>query len=216
MGASPRSAPAITPRPRGRPRDQDSADTRQRILGEAMLLFARHGYEATTNRALAETCGLTSPALYHYFASKAELYAAVYETVFDRVFSAFEDAIIGHDTLVSQYAAVLDAAAALNREDPTLAAFVVGVAGDAQRDPELTELLKPLRRRNTSFFRRLVACAAARGEIRPEVDLRAVEDLLNAVVSGLARLSAVTGDAQRHAAAVDALQRFFAGTLLTT
>ena len=42
------------------------------------------------------------------------------------------------------------------------------------------------------------------------------EDLLNAVVSGLARLSAITGDARRHAAAVDALQRFFAGTLLTT
>ena len=46
--------------------------------------------------------------------------------------------------------------------------------------------------------------------------MRAVEDLLNAVVSGLARLSAITGDARRHAAAVDALQRFFAGTLIVT
>ena len=44
--------------------------------------------------------------------------------------------------------------------------------------------------------------------------MRAVEDLLNAVVIGLARLSALTGDARRHAAAVDALQRLFAGTLL--
>ena len=44
--------------------------------------------------------------------------------------------------------------------------------------------------------------------------MRAVEDLLNAVVIGLARLSAVTGDFRRHAAAVDALQRVFAGTLL--
>ena len=64
--------------------------------------------------------------------------------------------------------------------------------------------------------RRLVAAAAARGELDPDVDVRAVEYLLNAVVSGLSRLSAITGDARRHAAAVDALQRFFAGTLIVT
>ena len=64
------------------------------------------------------------------------------------------------------------------------------------------------------FFRRLVAAAAERGELAPDVDVRAVEDLLNAVVIGLARLSALTGDARRHAAAVEALQRLFAGTLL--
>ena len=134
--------------------------------------------------------------------------------MFDRVFSEFEQAIVGHQTLVAQYAAVLDAAARLNRADPTLPAFVVGVAGDAQRHPELEQMLRPLRRRNNGFFHRLVAAAADRGELSPDVDLRAVEDLLNAVVSGLARLSAVTGDARRHAAAVDALQRFLSGTLL--
>jgi AcrR family transcriptional regulator len=202
-------------RQRGRPRDQDSAETRSRILAAAVELFARDGYEATTNRSIAEACGLTSAAIYHYFASKAELYAAVYEEVFDRVFSEFEKAIVDRTTLVEQYAAVLDAAARLNRADPTLPAFVVGVAGDAQRHPELKQMLRPLRRRNNVFFQRLVAAAAERGELSPDVDLRAVEDLLNAVVSGLARLSAITGDARRHAAAVDALQRIFAGTLLT-
>ena len=104
----------------------------------------------------------------------------------------------------------------MNRDDPTAPAFVVGVAGDAQRHPELTRLIRPLQRRNNLFFRRLVGAAAARGELDPAVDVRAVEDLLNAVVSGLARLSAITGDARRHAAAVDALQRFFAGTLIVT
>jgi hypothetical protein len=64
------------------------------------------------------------------------------------------------------------------------------------------------------FFRRLVAAAAERGELSPDVDVRAVEDLLNAVVSGSPGCPAITGDARRHAAAVDALQRFFAGTLL--
>ncbi len=180
-----------------------------------MLAFARDGYEGTTNRALAEACGLTSPALYHYFPSKAELYAAVYEAVYDRVFSAFDVAIRDHDTLSGQFVAVLDAISVFNRnEDPTLAAFVVGAAGETQRHPELKDLLKPMRRRNTDFFRRLVACAAARGELPPDVDLRAVGDLLNAVATGLVRLAAVTGDARRHASAVDVLQRVLDGTLL--
>ena len=84
----------------------------------------------------------------------------MYEVVFDKVFTAFEEAIADHNTLVSQYAAVLDAAAMLNREDPLVPAFVIGVAGDAERNPELKQLLRPLRRRNNEFFRRLVAEAA--------------------------------------------------------
>ncbi len=201
-------------RPRGRPRDQDSAATRQRLLCEARQLFARSGYDATSNRAIATAADMTNGAIYHYFPSKAELYAAVYEEVFDRVFTEFEMAVVDQGTLVAQYAAVLDAADRLNREDPVLAAFVVGVASDAQRHPELAHLLRPLYRRNVRFFRNLVAAAAERGELHPDVDQRAVEDLLNAVVSGLARLSAITGDARRHAAAVDALRQFLAGTLL--
>ena len=181
-----------------------------------MHLFAQRGYDGTTNRAIAESCELTGAALYHYFDSKAELYAAVYEAVFARVFDELERAVAGQSNLVAQYAALLNATDRLNRDDPTGPAFVVGVAGDAQRHPELTGLIRPLQRRNNLFFRRLVAAASERGELSPEVDVRAVEDLLNAVVSGLSRLSAVTGDARRHAAAVDALQRFFSGTLLVT
>ncbi len=203
-------------RPRGRPRDQDSATTRLRLLDVARTQFAQHGYDATTNRSIAAASGITSGAIYHYFDSKADLYAAVYEEIYDRVFSALEQAIAGHDGLIAQFAAAIDAAAELNVSDPTLPAFDRGVAGEAQRHPELKELLRPLRRRNTMFFRKMVAAAAERGELADDVDLRGVEDLLNAVAFGLARISAVTGDARRHTAAVGALQRFLAGTLVTS
>jgi AcrR family transcriptional regulator len=200
----------------GRPRDVDSAATRSRIIAVARRRFACDGYEPTTNRSIAEASGLSSSAIYHYFPSKAELYAAVFEEVFDRVFDEFEKAIVDHQTLVGQYAAVLDACAVLNREDPSLPAFVVGIAGDAQRHPELEELLHPLQRRNNVFFRRLVKEAYERGELDDDVDLRAVEDLLNAVISGLARLSAVTRDCARHTAAAGVLHQLLAGTLVRT
>jgi AcrR family transcriptional regulator len=77
-----------------------------------MVMFTRDGYESTTNRAIAQASGLTGATIYHYFSSKAELYAAVYEEVLDRVYTVFEKAIVGQPTLVAQYAAVLDATVA--------------------------------------------------------------------------------------------------------
>lgn len=198
----------------GRPTDVDSAETRERLLAAARAAFAANGYDATTNRSIAAAAGITAGAIYHYYPSKTDLYVAVYVEVQQQVFDAFEHAIAQHDTLVGQFSAVLDAAVELNRTDPSLAGFVVGVASEARRHPELRDRIRPLRRRTSTFMRRLVDQAVDRGELAPGVDPQAVEDLLDAVMSGLARFSTSTGDSDRHAAAVGALQRFFAGTLI--
>lgn len=207
------AAPVVN-RPRGRPRDQDSAQTRQRVLDEARRLFTERGYDATTNRAIAQASGVTQSALYHYFDSKAHLYAAVYEETYDRVFDALDAAIADQPTMIEQFAAALVASAEVNVNDPALPAFDRGVTGEALRHPELNELLRPLRRRNQQFFHKMVAAAVERGELAEDVDRRSVEDLLSAVAFGLARISAVTGDAKRSVAAVEALRAFLAGTLV--
>ncbi len=198
----------------GRPPDVASSDTRERLLQVARRSFARHGFEATTNRDIAAATGITTGAIYHYYPSKAELYAAVYEEVQQIVYSAFEAAIVDRHTLGEQFAAVLDTAVEVNREDPSIAAFVVGVATEAQRHPELRELIRQGRSTSAGFLRRLVHSAAARGELADDVSPDALEDLLNAVLSGLARFSDQVGDSSRHAAAVAVLKRFLAGTLL--
>lgn len=184
------------------------------MLEVARRRFARDGFDGTTNRAIAEMADITSGAIYHYFSSKAELYEAVYLQTLDRVYTEFDEAIDGHHRLLDQFSAVLDAAARLNDEDPSLAGFVVSISGETRSHPELAERLQQYRGRNVKFFRRLVAEAAARGELGPDVDPRAVEDLMGAVLAGLARFSAVTGDAKRHRAAIDALKLFFAGALV--
>jgi AcrR family transcriptional regulator len=202
------------PRPLGRPKDGVSAETRSRLLSVSRRAFAHDGFDATTNRSIADRTGITTGAIYHYYASKAELYVAVYDEVQRVVFSAFEEAIAPHSSLLDRFGAVLDTSVALNREDPSLAGFVVGVAGEAQRHPELGELLAPLRSVNADFLHRLVRDAVESGELADGVDPQAVEDLLNAVLSGLARFSNQTADAERHARAVAALKRFLAGDLM--
>ena len=198
----------------GRPPDVDSNATRSRLVAVARQHFARDGYDATTNRAIAEAAGITTGAIYHYFSSKAEMYAAVYVETLDDVYAEFERAVEAAATLLGQFSALLDAAVRLNDQDPFLAGFVIGIAAETQRHPDLAELLRPLRGRNTRWMRRLVTAAVERGELATDVSPRAVEDLLTAVLGGLARFSAVTGDAGRHADAVGVLKRFFAGTLV--
>lgn len=211
------AAPQPTPTPSrrlGRPKDVASAETHERLLDVARGLFARDGFDATTNKRIAAAAGITSGAIYHYYPSKAELYVAVYEQVQTIVYGAFEKAVIGHDTLRDRFGAVLDAAVETNRIDPSIAAFVVGVAGEAQRHPELRALLAPVRAQHHRFLHRLAADAAERGELQPGVSPDAVGDLLTAVLSGLARFSDQTGDARRHADAVAMLRRMIDGTLL--
>jgi AcrR family transcriptional regulator len=73
--------------------------TRGQLIEVATGLFAEHGYEGTSIEAVLEVSGVARGALYHHFASKADLFNAVAEEVF---------AQIAQET----------AAAARGREDP--------------------------------------------------------------------------------------------------
>ena len=200
------------PRKLGRPPATDSAETRERLLRAARLAFADVGYAATTNRELAARAGITTAAIYHYFPSKADLYLAVLEEVDAAVASTFEDATAGLVGLIPRFCAVLDAAVDLNRADPSVAAFVVGVGVEARRHPELAELIHHRPGRSTMFVHRLVTEARDAGELLPGVEARGLEDLLSSVLSGLARFSTATASAERYCSAVEAFKRVLTAT----
>ena len=200
----------------GRPRDVDSAETRNALLDVSRRIFARDGYAATTNRIIADEVGITTGAIYHYFSSKADLYAAVYEMVQHIVYDRFELVLAEPGTLTQRFSRALDAAVDLNRSDSSIAGFVVTVPTEMQRHPELAALLIPIRHRTATFIGRIVSDAAAAGEFMEGVETSAVEDLLNAVLSGLATFSTVNGDVERHRQAISALQLFLAGELVKT
>lgn len=208
----PKRTPVV--RKLGRPRDVDSSDTRQNLLEVARRIFARDGYGATTNRSIADEAGITTGAIYHYFPSKAELYVGVYEVVLKIVADNFDAAIAAPGSLLVRFSRALDTASNLNSSDSSIAGFLVSVPSELQRHPELIDLIRALRTHAPTFVGRLVREAAAAGEFRPDVQPRAVEDLLNAVLSGLATFSTVSGDAERHCGATHALQQLLAGELV--
>lgn len=58
-----------------------SEQTRQALLAAARSVFGEHGYEGTRLDQVTAAAGVTKGALYHHYAGKAELFAAVYETL---------------------------------------------------------------------------------------------------------------------------------------
>lgn len=63
--------------PRGRAATYDTQ--REAILAQAAQLFAQRGYPATTMNEVADACGISKPALYHYVRDKDELLALIAE-----------------------------------------------------------------------------------------------------------------------------------------
>lgn len=71
------------------------ASTRAQILGSARELFRNNGYEGTSVADIAHRVGISPPALYWHFSSKAEILAELLEDVLGRFFTHMEQAVVG-------------------------------------------------------------------------------------------------------------------------
>jgi len=81
-----------------------TGDRKNQIIEEAARLFSRFGFRQVTIKQLAETCGITEPAVYRHFASKEALYDAVLDTLQERL--EFNDLFMRLET-EPQLAAIL-------------------------------------------------------------------------------------------------------------
>lgn len=75
--------------------------TKQRILEEACVLFAKHGFKSVSTRMIASAAGVRHGTVHYHFKSKKELYIEVFRMVFD-----FEH-ILTYDVLLAQEPFVL-------------------------------------------------------------------------------------------------------------
>ena len=66
-------------RPRGRPLDTKQQNLKTEILNSAEVLFAEHGYAATSIRRIADQVGVNPALIHYYFGNKRALLQAVME-----------------------------------------------------------------------------------------------------------------------------------------
>jgi AcrR family transcriptional regulator len=102
-----------------------AAETRDALIAAARPLFAAQGFAEVALEAIVRTAGVTRGALYHHFADKTELFAAVFEQVEEEVAVRMGEAI-----------------AASNQTDPMeVMRLGAGFWLDACSDPEVQRIV---------------------------------------------------------------------------
>jgi AcrR family transcriptional regulator len=197
----------------GRPPGAVSEQTRARIIAAACQCFAEQGFSKTSNRDIARAAGLTTGALYHYFPSKAELFAAAHRHAQGVLLGVYQKAFAEHTTCVAQICAGLEAALAITRAQPKLVHFASIAALEIDRHPELGAILERDVRGARRFFAQLLAAGHKRGEIAPDVDVAAVVNLMVSSLFGLAWLRSQVRHPAEYEAAARAFQRLLRGAL---
>jgi AcrR family transcriptional regulator len=197
----------------GRPSAAVSAETRARILRAAGERFAVSGYGRARNREIAEAAGVTSAALYHYYDSKAELFAAVYRHGLALVLQTYRAAAAAHSGAVEKLCAMIETNVALNRDHPGLAGFFAAAPLEIRRHPELAALAGDAGRELPDLFREVLAGGVRSGELRADLPVDTVVTLVTAASYGLSWSQALSAGPE-HAAVMRAFQALLQGRLL--
>lgn len=71
-----------------------AAETRDALIAAARPLFAEHGFTGVALETIVRAAGVTRGALYHHFADKTELFAAVCEEVEAELAARMGEAIV--------------------------------------------------------------------------------------------------------------------------
>ena len=87
-------------------------DTRKRILNVSKKLFLKNGFRGTTTRDIASGAGVNLSNLYHYFASKDELFCQLLKPATDKLETMLKvrHSIIGEDIFSMQEERYVDQA----------------------------------------------------------------------------------------------------------
>ena len=201
------------PRRRGRPAESDGL-TGERILIAARVCFAEAGYAGASTHMVAARVGLTTGALYHHFASKRDLYLAVFTEVEDLMVERFEKAAAPHSRFVDKVEAILDEILRLSREEPTVTGFLQSMTADFGRHPELLEAFASAFERRGEMFSGVVEAGIASGELAEE-DRAIVLDTVTTILVGLIAMNlGQMPSVQQHA--VDGYKRLLRGALVKT
>lgn len=154
-------------------RAEKNAISRQRILEAAREEFAKHGYDgASLNTACAEK-GISKGIVYHYFASKDELYLACAADCFDGLTAALEQAAgTLHGTPAQRLGQYFDARLRYFAGHPD----ALGIFADAALHPpvRLAEQLAQCRRAFDRLSAALLTGLLEGQKLRPGLTVEAV------------------------------------------
>jgi AcrR family transcriptional regulator len=166
-------------------RGDRQAETRQRLVSTAHDVFLRRGYQVATLDEIAGEAGVTKGAVYSNFASKADLFLAVYDARLAERLRAYRTARSAARSLESL---ARERVRAMSADDPDgrwasvqVEAAAVAAAGDAQLRAGLLERAK----RANTIVADAIGEVAARAEVEFAYSLVTIASISSAILRGL-------------------------------
>ncbi len=197
----------------GRPPAAKAAETRKRILRAAREVFSERGYDAATFQAIAVRADLTRPAINHYFSNKRALYREVAKETNAVVVATGIRRAQREPTLIGRVSAFIDAVTQADIENRTAAAFLITVALESQRHPELSHEEADSIRTTREFLSGAIDDAIKGGELAADTDAAALTEMLIAVLLGVGFYAAFVANRRVLDPVTRQLQQLLAGGL---
>jgi AcrR family transcriptional regulator len=170
---------------RGRPRTYEP----EVALGQALALFRKDGFAATSLDDLSAATGMNRPSLYGAFGDKRELYIKAYRRYRDDYGAQLVDIFKADLTLRQRLARIYDVALDIylfGGEAPRGCFTVMTVASDAIADPEIQALVQDSVAGLDKVFARCFRNAVERHELPPSANLAALSQMATATLFSLA------------------------------
>ncbi len=92
-------------------------DKKESIIESAMSIFAERGYYKATTAMVAKEAGVTQPYIFHFFENKEELFKAVIDRAFSRIYDTFSEVEAPADQLIETLGKEFDLIIQTNRDE---------------------------------------------------------------------------------------------------
>lgn len=162
--------------------DHAKADRRVAILDAAERCFARSGFHQASMQEICAEAGMSPGNLYRYFPSKDAIIAGIADRDRAKVIEAF--AVVTRSDSFFDGLAELAREHIVRRSDHEIG-LCTEVMAERRRNPRIAEIFREVEKDVKAVLVAMLKRAAARAEIRPEVDFDAAATVLMALADGL-------------------------------
>ena len=170
-----------------------SSETKKQLELKALQFFSEHDFDRSNLNDIAKALGVTKGAIYHYFRSKDELFLAAVNHLLDVMMEMFTKGLprdipvknlLENLFQMEEMMMVLSQALSLKADGDmyknTLYLFLTGT----KKFPELTDRMDELYSGFINSLENLLNAGIVRGELRRNVDSRAIAFEITAFYEG--------------------------------
>jgi AcrR family transcriptional regulator len=145
---------------------QRSEETRQQIVNAAQMLFAQHGYEATSVAEICDAAGLSKGAFYHHFPTKQMLFLELLDNWLNRIDNTLDRSRWEKDDIPQALIHMADVTKGIFQEADGGLPMFLEFWSQARLDPEIWQATIAPYHRYQKYFKLLIKEGIAEGSLK--------------------------------------------------